>query len=130
MAEWYVTVHMDNGAITLLIVYVRRRIQNLKFAEINIRLVDIQVLEVEGHCFIAYFHRAVEFLICGLKWMGVVSIHSTDLHGAIRSLIKGCPELLREEVVRVLAAEVDLIVIYHKHGRLLHQNLVFWRGRK
>lgn len=87
--------HMDNSPVTLLIVYIRRRIQDLDFAEVNIRLVNVQIPEVECHCFVAILHIAVESCIWfKLKQAGVIYIHNTDLHSTICSLIKGCPELL------------------------------------
>lgn len=131
LVELHVTFHMDNGPIALLIVYVRRWIHDLNFAEVNIRLVNKQIPEIECHCFIAQFPITVESCTwVELRLMGVISIHNTHFHSTIYSFIKRCPELLWEEVVSILAAKVDLIVVHHKPGQLLHQNLVFWRRKK
>lgn len=56
----HVTFDMDNGPIALLVVYVRRRIHELNFAEVNICLVGVQIPEDEGHCLIVHCHITVE----------------------------------------------------------------------
>lgn len=90
----------------------------------------MQIPEVECHCFIVQIPITGEpHIWVKLKLRGEIPICNTDFHITVHSLVQWCPELLQEEVVRIPAAEGDVIVIHHKHGWLFHQNLVFWGGK-